>query len=132
MPYKVFEISDVILIDEKSETGALNRRKLSFAYTNNTSGLEIVQGVVDHIMTKLGLTYEDRQNGYYIEPSTEKFLFDDRQANLFIKGVKAGVFGIVHPKVLKNFNIKTPVSLAEIDIEYVFDLIIKGELLRSV
>jgi phenylalanyl-tRNA synthetase beta chain len=120
------------VIDDKSEIGAVNKRKLSFAYTNTSSGLEIVQGVVDHIMSKLGLTYEDKVNGYYIQPSSEKFLFEDRQAHLFVKGVKAGVFGIVHPKVLKNFKIKTPVSIAEIDIEYIFDLIIKGELLKSV
>lgn len=83
-------------------------------------------------MTKLGLAFEDKVNGYYVEPSTEKFLFDDRQAYLYVKGVKSGVFGIVHPKVLKNFNIKTPVSIAEIDIEFIFDLIIKGELLKSI
>ena len=92
----------------------------------------MIQGVVDHVMMKLGLQYDDKVNGYYIEPSAEKFLFDDRQANVYVKGVKAGVFGIVHPKVLKNFNIKTPVSIAEIDIEFIFDLIIKGELLKAV
>jgi phenylalanyl-tRNA synthetase beta chain len=109
----------------------VNKRKLCFAYTNTSSGLEIIQGVVDHLMQKLGLVYEDRVNGYYISPSEEKFLFEDRQAYLFVKGVKAGIFGIVHPKVLKNFKIKTPVSIAEIDIEYIFDLISKGELLKS-
>ncbi len=109
----------------------MNKRRLCFAYTNTSSGLEIIQGVVDHLMQKLGLVYEDRVNGYFINPSEEKFLFEDRQAHLFVKGVKAGVFGIVHPKVLKNFKIKTPVSIAEIDIEFIFDLITKGELLKS-
>ncbi len=42
-------------------------------------------------MLKLGLVYEDRKNGYYIEPSFEKNFFEDRQAHLFVRGVKVGV-----------------------------------------
>lgn len=82
-------------------------------------------------MIKLGVPYNDKQNGYYIEPSFSPTFFEDRQAFLFVKGVKVGIFGIVHPLVLKNFNIKIPVSLAEIDIEFIFDLVIKGELLKG-
>ncbi len=91
MPFQVFEISDVVLIDENEETGAKNRKKLCFAYTNTTSGFEVVHGMVDQIMSKLSLPYNDTVNGYYIEPSNEKYLFNDRQAHVFVKGVKAGV-----------------------------------------
>lgn len=35
LPIKLFEISDVVLLDEKCETGAYNRRNLCFAYANN-------------------------------------------------------------------------------------------------
>lgn len=91
MPYQVFEISDVVLVDDSNETGARNRRKLCFAYTNTTSGFEVVHGMVDQIMSKLNLPYNDRENGYYIEASNEKILFGDRQAHLYVKGVKAGV-----------------------------------------
>lgn len=38
----------------------------------------------------------------------------------------------MHPKILKNFAIKNPVSLAEIDIEYIFDLIIDQKILQGV
>jgi phenylalanyl-tRNA synthetase beta chain len=87
--------------------------------------------MVDHLMQKLGLEYNNKAEGYYIQPSQEPIFFEDRQAHLFIRGVKVGVFGIAHPKVVKSFMIKTPVSLAEIDIEHIFDLIIKGELLKG-
>ncbi len=42
-------------------------------------------------MSKLGLKYNDRNNGYYIEPASEKAFFPDRQANLFVHGKKCGV-----------------------------------------
>lgn len=41
VPFKIFEISDVVLIDPNTETGAKNRRRLAFAYTGLTSGFEV-------------------------------------------------------------------------------------------
>jgi len=131
LPFKIFEISDIVLLDEQSETGARNHRRLSFAYSGLNSGFEVIHGVIDHLMDKLGLTYNDKVNGYHIVPSSDSSFFPDRQANLFIKGTAVGIFGIAHPKVLYNFKIHNPVSIAEIDIEFIINLIIKGELLKS-
>jgi phenylalanyl-tRNA synthetase beta chain len=91
LPYKVFEISDNVHIDDNHETGATNRRSLCFAYANHTSGIEQIHGIIDHIMHKLGLVYEDRSNGYYIQPSFERTFLEDRQAHLYVRGIKAGV-----------------------------------------
>ncbi len=41
MPFKVFEISDVVVIDKNTITGAKNQRRLIFAYTANHSGFEV-------------------------------------------------------------------------------------------
>jgi len=41
LPLKVFEISDVCLIDDSDESGAVNKRRLCFAYQNLSSGLEV-------------------------------------------------------------------------------------------
>ncbi len=87
----MFEISDVVLIDDKTEAGAKNKRRLCFAYCDTVSGLEILQGMVDQLMLKLGLTYNDKENGYYIEPSADGLFFEDRQANIIIRGKQAGV-----------------------------------------
>ena len=83
----------------------------------------------------------DSDNGYYIKPSEEAMYFPNRQAHLFVKGQNVGVsknikcvnqiFGIVHPKVLQNFDIKYPVSLAEIDMELIFSMAINGEILKK-
>lgn len=42
-------------------------------------------------MSKLGLEYNNKANGYYIEPASEKTFFPDRQANLYVLGKKCGV-----------------------------------------
>ena len=135
LPYRIFEISDVVLVDKNNEVGAANRRKLCFAYTNTVSSMEIVQGMVDLLMKKIGLVFQEKNDvkkKYTIRPSNDPSFFPDRQAEIIIQdNIKIGIYGIIHPKVLKNFNIKNPVTLCDIDLQTVMDLILKGELLEG-
>jgi phenylalanyl-tRNA synthetase beta chain len=135
LPYKIFELSDVVLIDKENEVGASNRRKLCFAYSNTVSGFEIIQGTVDKLMSKIDLSFNNEKNvkrSYSIKPSNDPRFFEDRQAEIYIfEGKKIGIFGVVHPKILKNFSIKNPVTLCEIDIQMIFDLILSDELLEG-
>ena len=135
LPFKIFEISDVVLVDKTTEVGAKNRRKLCFAYTNVTSAMEIVQGMVDLLMAKIGLSFNNDKNvdnSYTIKPSNNPVFFEDRQAEIFIQdGIKVGIYGIVHPNVIKNFGIGYPVTLCEIDLQTIMDLIISEKLLEG-
>jgi phenylalanyl-tRNA synthetase beta chain len=135
LPYRIFEISDVVLIDKNNEVGAANRRKLCFAYANTVSSMEIVQGMVDLLMKKIGLVFQEKDDvkkRYTIKPSNDPAFFEDRQAEIIIQdNIKIGIYGIVHPKVLKNFNIKNPVTLCDLDFQTIMDLILKGELLEG-
>ena len=132
LPYKIFEISDVVIVDKNTEVGALNRRKLCFAFVNTISSMEIVQGMVDLLMKKIDLIFQEKKDlkkSYIIKPSQDKIFFEDRQAEIYIQdNIKIGIYGIIHPKVLKNFNIKNPVTLCEIDLQIIMDLILKGDL----
>ena len=135
LPFKIFEISDVVVTDENNEVGASNRRKLCFAYANTSSAMEIVQGMVDLLMKKIGLSFnneKDKNQNYTIKKSNNPIFFEDRQAEIFIQDdIKIGIYGIVHPKVLKNFGIKSPVTLCDIDLQLIMDKILKGELLEG-
>ena len=134
LPFKIFEISDVVEINEESEVGAVNRRKLCFAYTNTSSAMEIIQGMVDLLMKKIGLCFnsDNVEKKYTIKKSENKIFFEDRQAEIFIlDNIKIGIYGIIHPKVLKNFGIKNPVTLCDIDLQLIMDLILEGKLLEG-
>ena len=136
LPFKLFEISDVCLVGKQNEEiGVSNRRYLCFAYCNFTSSMELIQGCVDLLMKKIGLQFnydKDKKKSYTIKRSENKIFFDDRQAEIFIQeGIKIGIYGIIHPKVLKNFGITNPVTLCEIDLQIIMDLILKGELIRG-
>ena len=135
LPFKIFEISDVVLADKDSEIGASNRRKLCFAYANTTSAMEIIQGMVDLLMKKIGLIFnyeKDKDKKYTIKKSNNPIFFEDRQAEILIQDdINIGIYGIIHPKVLKNFGIKNPVTLCEIDLQLIMDLILKDKLLEG-
>ena len=97
--------------------------------------MEIVQGMVDLLMKKIGLVFhekDDVKKRYVIKPSNNPIFFEDRQAEIFIQdNINIGIYGIIHPRVLNNFNIKNPVTLCEIDLQTIMDLILKGELLEG-
>jgi len=47
---KLFEISDIVLLDPSQDTGARNVRRLAALYAGNTAGFEIVHGLLDRVM----------------------------------------------------------------------------------
>ncbi|KAK4490066.1 hypothetical protein RD792_000720 [Penstemon davidsonii] len=85
--FEIFEVGDVVLLNETKDVGASNRRHLAALYCGATSGFE--------------------------EP---EFL-PGRQASIIYKGNQIGTFGIVHPQVLDNFDIPDPCSFVEVNIE---------------
>ena len=50
-----------------------------------------MHGLVDHLMSKLGLGFNNKEKGYFIEAANDKAFFPDRQANLYVLGKKCGV-----------------------------------------
>ena len=46
---------------------------------------------------------------------------EGRVANIIINDKEAGSIGEIHPKILRNWKIKMPVALFEIDLEEVFE-----------
>ncbi|CAN6806061.1 unnamed protein product, partial [Brassica oleracea] len=113
---KIFEISDVTLLDETKDVGASNRRHLAALYCGATSGFELVHGLVDRIMEVMGVPFlpNGDKTGYHINRSE---YLPGRQASIIYKGKHIGNFGIVHRQVLNNFDITDSCSFVQMDIE---------------
>ncbi|KAL8030991.1 hypothetical protein ABFS82_14G318700 [Erythranthe guttata] len=118
-PIKIFEVGDVVLLDETKDVGASNRRHLAAVYCGVASGFELIHGLVDRVMEVTGNPFVSPgdKTGYYILSSNEPEFLPGRQASIIYKGKQVGTFGIVHPQVLDNFGIPDPCSYMEVDIE---------------
>ncbi|XVE63934.1 hypothetical protein DITRI_Ditri07aG0060600 [Diplodiscus trichospermus] len=81
--------------------------------------IKLIHSLVDRIMEVMGTLFVPvgDSTGYYIELSGEPEFLSGRQAKIIYKGRPIGIFGIVHPEVLNNFDIPDPCSFLELDIE---------------
>ena len=72
--------------------------------------------VLDVFMNAVGLecTVKEHTHPSYIE---------GRVGEIFVYDQKVGVIGELHPEVLNNWEMKTPVVTLELDIEKIFKII---------
>lgn len=57
LPLRLFEVSDVILLDPSRETGARNERRLVAVHSNKEAGFEVIHGLLNRIMEVLGVPH---------------------------------------------------------------------------
>lgn len=117
LPLKLFEVSDVVLADGKSEVGAKNERRVCAVNCNKTAGFEVVHGLLDRIMQLLEVAW-DKQEGYYLQAADDPSFFAGRCASVVYKGKVIGKIGVLHPTVLHAFELTTPCSVLEFNMEY--------------
>ncbi|MCJ1255358.1 phenylalanine--tRNA ligase subunit beta [Lignoscripta atroalba] len=131
VPIKIFEVSDVAFKDVSLERKSRNERHFAAAWYGKSSGFEVVHGLMDRVMLMLKnafITSEEGLEGkgvedsvYWIEEVDDPTFFPGHAAAIHLKigGMEKviGVFGILHPTVLDNFDLRYPVSTLEINIE---------------
>lgn len=119
LPLKLFEISDIILKDSKTDVGARNERHLSAVHYNKFPGFEVIHGLLDRIMQLLGIPFKpDKESpGYFIQSKNDETFFPGRCAEIVVNGNPIGSLGVLHPEVLTNFDLALPCASLEINIE---------------
>ncbi|VDK38353.1 unnamed protein product [Taenia asiatica] len=123
LPLKLFEVQDVVLKDPSKDVGCRNNRRACAVYCNKTSGFEVVHGLLDRLMHVLEVTYEENAKperlAYHLKEVDDPTYFRGRCADIILLplGQSIGRLGVVHPNVLRNFDLSLCVSAFEIDIE---------------
>lgn len=119
LPFKFFEISDVVLKDSQAEVGARNERRLCAVYSNRSAGFEIIHGLLDRIFQLLEVPWsmDPAQSEYYLRGTEDPTFFPKRCADIVCRGRVIGRTGVLHPDVLSKFELHLPCSAAEITIE---------------
>ncbi|OJK02822.1 hypothetical protein ASPACDRAFT_75931 [Aspergillus aculeatus ATCC 16872] len=131
VPIKIFEVSDVAFKDLSLERKSRNERHFAAAWYGKTSGFEVVHGLLDRVMAMLKSAFITGEEGldnsamadsqYWIEELDEPTYFPGHAASVHVriagKELVIGSFGILHPTVLENYDLKYPVSTLELNIE---------------
>ena len=114
-PQQIYELGEIVIIDEKSETGTQTIKHLSWALADKEANFTKAKQVLDFILTGLGLKYET------LEQDNDMFI-QGRAAQILINGKKYGIIGELNPQVLKNFSLEFPVCAFELNANELFKL----------
>ncbi len=109
-PQNIFEIGRVF---EKVEEQIIEKDKLAclFAPGNFTD----IKQNLDFLLKNIGLDLEIKELNEF-----PKHFIDGRIGGIYLENELIGFMGEIHPKILKNFKIKVPISLFEINLEKIF------------
>lgn len=115
----MFEVSDTVVKDAETDTGAKNIRKICALVIDTSSNFEVIHGLLDLMMTKVGADFAKRD--YQLTEDNEDVrFFPTRGFSVMLSGIKIGSIGVIHPEVLGNFELKYPVSAMELDFDAMF------------
>jgi phenylalanyl-tRNA synthetase beta chain len=110
LPQKIFEIGDVLYLDDTQETKTKTVKKLSALICHSTTNFTEIKSTTASVLLNLGY---DTQ----ITPSTNPSFIKGRAGAIIGKsknGEIEGVFGELSPLVIDNFDLKYPVTCFEI------------------
>lgn len=66
LPLKLYEIQDVVIVDENTEVGARNERRIGAVNCSKSAGFEICHGLLDRVMQLLEVPWKG-ENGYSLQ-----------------------------------------------------------------
>ncbi|KAK3113813.1 phenylalanine--tRNA ligase subunit beta [Teratosphaeriaceae sp. CCFEE 6253] len=133
VPMRVFEVSDVAYQDMTKERRSRNERHFAACWYGKTSGFEQVHGLLDRVMMMLKSAFVTREEGmgnaegakvqgYWIEEVEDPTYLPGHAAAIYVRlagkqAERIGTFGILHPTVLKRFELPFPTSTLELNVE---------------
>lgn len=142
LPIKLFEVSDVVLLGKEENgkyhnTGCINRRHFCALHcAADTNAFEDIHGLVEYVMTKLGVPTEaevaagkaevdaEMPFSYILQEGFDKAFFPGRAMDLILVNhvtktkTNIGHLGVMHPNVLKANELPYVCSYCEIDIQH--------------
>ncbi len=110
-PQRVFEVGDVVIIDEQAETRTRNLPRLSAVIAENKVNFTNIKTITENLFMTLGISEK-----IAYKPVEHPSFIPGRVAEIYYGDRKIGYIGEIHPEVLTNFQIIMPVAGFEIDL----------------
>ena len=111
LPQKIFEIGDVLYLDETKENKTVSSKKLAALICHSTANFTEIKSVMTSVLSNLGYSMEisDSKNKTFIKGRVADVTGESQ------KGTIKGFFGEVSPEVITNFTLEYPVIAFEIE-----------------
>jgi len=113
-PQKIFELGKVFK-NEEEEIFELEKLCSAISPGNFTE----IRQIIEYLSKMIGLPLTIKESNNF-----PVWFIEGRVADVILNGKIIGHIGEIHPKVLKNWKIRMPVSLFEIDVEEIFKRLI--------
>jgi phenylalanyl-tRNA synthetase beta chain len=113
-PQKMFEIFDVVNIDETTETKTRRELHLGGVLSHPTACYTEIKSVIEALLANLGVTK------WRICESNYPNFIPGRVAVIYYEDREVGKLGEIHPAVLNNFELENPVAAFEINLDGIF------------
>ena len=112
-PQNLYEVDDVVVIDESTETGAKTVRRLAITFSHARANFSEAKAVMDSILENIGLDAEIEEGGLdcYI---------DGRRLVAKINDEPICWLGEIKPEVLEAWELEMPVAALEMDVNNLF------------
>ncbi|UCG36479.1 MAG: phenylalanine--tRNA ligase subunit beta [Candidatus Bathyarchaeota archaeon] len=110
-PQKLFEVSDVVWINNQLDTGCQRRLHVAAVSSHPTSNFTEMKSVTEALLANLSLKL------WKIGVAKHPSFINGRAANIRLRSETIGMVGEIHPEVLNNFALENPTTAFEIDLE---------------
>ncbi|UCD96785.1 MAG: phenylalanine--tRNA ligase subunit beta [Candidatus Bathyarchaeota archaeon] len=116
-PQKLFEVSDVVTLNKNRETGCERRLHIASVVAHSAANFTEIKSIVEALLHNLNL---EARKFYVVEsPSFIEGRVAAISSNVRKQATQRslGLVGEIHPEVLNNFNLETPVAAFELDMQ---------------
>lgn len=112
-PQRIFEIGKIFELD----TGVIEKERVAVGIS--PGNFTELKQILDYLSRMIKVNFELK------EPQVAlSYFVDGRVAEIFINNKSSGFVGEIHPKILKNWKIRMPVALFEIELDEIFEKLI--------
>jgi len=114
-PHKIFELGEVVIYDADENLGSKTLLKLAASISHAVANFSESHSYLDFLFQQLNLPYS-------FNPVNHSSFIDGRVGEILVNDKKLGIIGEIHPQVLENWGIKTPLSLFELNINALYEI----------
>jgi phenylalanyl-tRNA synthetase beta chain len=107
LPQMIFEVGDVVLLDEDAETGARDERRVCGMIIGEGFGFTGIRSRAEALLREMGIKFE-------VRPIRHPSFIEGRCGEIVVDGASAGIVGEIHPEVILGFELQHPVSAFEV------------------